>query len=163
MFKFPSVLIASLAAVACHSQSVDGHKDIYINSDEDIIVHHIICGDLNKMNNLKQITVFTNSEQIEEGSYFFNSAFGEFSYTFKQLEAGSPIMERSMLRGVETDSSKAAKDMCAVKLDERLPKRVGKYLSTELLPANAPRWEEAMNRLAAEAGRPALSKGVYKK
>jgi hypothetical protein len=152
-----------LAAVACHSQSVDGYNDIFINSDAKLTIHTIYCGDLNKLNSLRPAVVFTNTNQIEEGTYFFRSSYGDYSYTFKQLEAGKPVMARGLLRGGETDKTKAVNDMCLVKRDSGLPDAINKRLKIDILEANDPKWQETMDNMTVIAGRPALSKGVYKK
>ncbi|WP_413698846.1 hypothetical protein ACLKMH_14775 [Psychromonas sp. KJ10-10] len=84
MKKLITILILTSSSVAF---SVEGSRDIYLDKKMDIIVHGLMCGeDLNNLNRLKPSVVFTNTAEIEEGTYYYKSAYGEFSYTFTPSE-----------------------------------------------------------------------------
>lgn len=80
--------------------TVEGYKDIYLDRESPINVHSIYCGaNLQNLRTLKNSYVYTNSEHIEEGTYYFSSAYGDFSYTFKAVEGQDPsqLISRGLL------------------------------------------------------------------
>lgn len=153
---FPT-LVLCLAAVSSQAQTIAGYKDILIDRDQKIIVHGIICGKIDNIYSMKPAFVYTNTADIEAGTYFFDSAYGKFSYTLKYLRPGKPIVKRGLLKNGETNRSKMAQDVCLLKPMEGLPAAVAKLLSQQVLESNDPNWEATMKKLAVVAGRPVLT------
>ena len=99
-----SVMVAaSLIMSPSLMASVEGFKDIYLDREQPIHVHSIFCGaDLNNLRTLKNSYVYTNTPTIEEGTYYYSSAYGDFSYTFQKIEGQDPSF--LMGRGLKTSN-----------------------------------------------------------
>lgn len=160
--KFAPIFIAAAATVACQAQTIEGYDDLYIDKDKTITVLTILCGNINRLNSLRPVIVYTNNGQIDEAAYAFRSSYGDFSYIFKQIEPGKPVMARGLLSNGETDKSKAKQDMCIVKQDSKLPKNLNKMLKKDVLEPSDPNWKTTMSGLSMVAGAPAFAEGVYK-
>lgn len=160
--KFAPIIAVAAATVACQAQTIEGYDDLYIDKNKTITVLTIMCGDINRLNSLRPVVVYTNNGQIDEAAYSYKSSYGEFSYIFKQIEPGKPVMARGLLSNGETDKSKAKQDMCIVKQDSKLPKKLNSMLKKDVLEPSDPKWESTMSGLSVVAGAPAYAKGVFK-
>ena len=145
-------LTGSISAMA-----VDGYKDIYIDKDEDIIVHGIFCGDdLNHLNRFQPASVFTNTPEIEKGTYYYKSPYGEFSFTFNTTE-NELVMVRGLLQNGQTSKEEMDKKLCIVKYVEGLPPGVAKYVQQKTIKAG----DKDLELYEAVSGSPAIGKGQY--
>lgn len=149
-------LTTSMSALA-----VDGYQDIYLDKKADIIVHGVMCGDdLNNLNKLKPSNVFTNTPKIEKGTYYYKSAYGEYSLTFNTSE-NEAVMVRGLLKGGKTSKDDMDKKLCLVKYVEGLPKALRGYLNKVTIKANDKNREQTMKNYEVIAGKPAYAKGKY--
>lgn len=149
-------LTSSLSAMA-----VEGYQDIYLDKKADIIIHGVMCGDdLNNLNKLKPANVYTNTAEIEQGTYYFNSAYGEYSLTFKPTD-NDAVMVRGLLTAGKTSTQDMEKKLCIVKDVEGLPTALRGYLKKVTLKADDPSWAQTMKNYALVAGKPAFGKGKY--
>lgn len=149
-----------LAFTGSISAQVEGYKDVYINPDKDIIVHNILCGkNLNNFNQLKPAYIFANTKAIEKGTYYFKSAFGEYSYTFKPNEKmPENIYVRGLLKNGQTQKSQMTLDLCIVKASTNFPAGLNAKLSQKTTQVSDPNWSLYTGLIGA----PAIAKGVYK-
>ncbi|WP_417224936.1 hypothetical protein [Amphritea sp.] len=149
-------LTSSLSAMA-----VEGYQDIYLDKKADIIIHGVMCGDdLNNLNKLKPANVYTNTAEIEKGTYYFSSAYGEYSLTFNPTD-NDAVMARGLLAAGKTSTQDMEKKLCIVKDVEGLPTALRGYLKKVTLKANDPNWAQTMKNYALVAGKPAFGKGEY--
>ena len=149
-------LTTSMSAMA-----VEGYQDIYLDKQADIIIHGIVCGDdLNNLNKLKPANIYTNTAEVEKGTYYFNSAYGEYSLTFNPTD-NDAVMVRGLLTAGKTSTSEMNKQLCIVKDVEGLPAALRGYLKKVTLKANDPNWVQTMKNYALVAGKPAFGKGEY--
>ncbi|MEH6445687.1 MAG: hypothetical protein V7784_17465 [Oceanospirillaceae bacterium] len=149
-------LTTSMSAIA-----VEGYQDIYLDKKADIIVHGVMCGDdLNNLNKLKPSNVFTNTPEIEKGTYYYKSAYGEYSLTFNNSD-NKAIMVRGLLKGGKTSKNDMDKKLCIVKNVEGLPEALSGYLKKVTIKANDKNREQTMKNYELVAGKPAYAKGEY--
>lgn len=149
--------LASSMSVA----AVEGYQDIYLDKKADIIIHGLMCGDdLKNLNKLKPAAVFTNTPNIEKGTYYYKSAYGEYSFTFNTSD-NDAIMVRGLLKAGKTSKEDMEKQLCIVKDVEGLPAALRKYLKKTTLKANDKNWEQTMKNYTLVAGKPAYGKGEY--
>tara|TARA_R110001583_G_scaffold57547_2_gene172187 strand:+ start:33435 stop:33926 length:492 start_codon:yes stop_codon:yes gene_type:complete len=146
--------------------AVEGYSDIYLDKKMDLIVHGLMCGeDLNNLNRLKPAVVFTNTAQIEKGTYYYKSAYGEYSYTFNHSE-NDAVMVRGLLALDKINPQQSLKeqmvtDLCIVKDIEGLPEPLRRYLTKTTLKADDASREQTMKNFEMVSGKPAYGKGEY--
>jgi hypothetical protein len=163
MKKFLTILAMSSCNLV---YAVEGYQDIYLEKNKDLIVHGLMCGDdLNNLNRLKPAVVFTNTAQIEKGTYYYKSAYGEYSYTFNHSE-NDAVMVRGLLKREQTNEQQSTKDqmitdLCIVKDVEGLPKPLRKYLKKTTLKTSDESHEQTMKNFEMVSGKPAYGKGQY--
>ena len=149
-------LTTSMSAFA-----VDGYKDIYLDKKQDIVVHGLMCGNnLDNFNHLKPAAMMTNTPQIEKGTYYFKTAYGEYSLTFDTTEKDT-VMHRGLLQGGKTSINDMDKKLCIVKDVEGLPKAMRRYLTKTTLKADDKNWTQTMKNYEMVVGKPAFGKGIY--
>ncbi|ETX11407.1 hypothetical protein MUS1_11155 [Marinomonas ushuaiensis DSM 15871] len=137
--------------------AVDGYKDIYIDKDKDIIIHGMLCGDdLNDLSQFQPSSVYTNTPDVEKGTYYFKSPYGEFSLTFNTT-ANELIMVRGLLQNGQTSKDDMVKKLCIVKYAEGLPPGVAKYVQQKVIKAG----DKDLELYEAVSGSPAIGKGQY--
>lgn len=159
---FISTFCVASCLVATNVQAVEGYKDIYLDREQDIQIHSIFCGDFNRPNTLKQSYVYTNTATIEEGTYYYGTKWGNYSYTFKPIE-GQPeqIRIRGLLREGQTSKDQMVIDTCLVDKLAGLPPKLINSIGITTLSKDDPQWDKTMTQYATVAGRPAFAKGVY--
>lgn len=158
MKKLITILMLTSSTVAF---SVEDSRDIYLNKKMDIIVHGLMCGeDLNNLNRLKPSVVFTNTAEVEQGTYYYKSAYGEFSYTFTETE-NDAVMVRRFLKKEQTPEDKSINEFCIVKDVEGLPAPLRNYLNKTTLKASDSNRPQIMKNYELVAGKPAYGKGEY--
>ena len=155
-------LIGILALTSTMSViAVEGYDDIYLDKQKDIVIHGVMCGDdLSDFGRLKPEVVFTNTPNIEKGTYYFKSAYGEYSLTFKPKE-NDAVMLRGLLKGGKTEKADMEIQLCMVKDIEGLPKTLSGYLKKTTLKADDKNWAKTMEGYQLVAGKPAFGKGQY--
>lgn len=143
--------------------AVEGYKDIYINSNKDIYVHTIYCAkDLSTFATLQPSVIFTNTKDIEDGTYYFDSMMGKFSTTFKHIDGESnSIRVRGILTKGKTSKEEMIKEVCLVDKNEKLPKYLNGKIQKDLIKANDTSWNNKMKQLTNYFGKPASAKGKY--
>lgn len=145
-------LTGSMSAMA-----VDGYKDIYIDKDEDIVVHGLFCGDdLNRLAKFKPSVVYTNSGKIEKGTYYFRSPYGEYSVTFNTTDSDL-VMARGLLQNGKTSVDDMKKEFCIVKYGDGLPAAVQQYVTQTVIKAG----DSSLQQYELLSGKPATGKGEY--
>ena len=96
------IIVAIGLLVSSATFAVDGYKDIYIDRERDIVIHGIVCGkDLKNFRALKPSYVFTNTDNILKGTYYYNSPYGNYSLTFNSTE-NIAVMVRWLLKDWQT-------------------------------------------------------------
>ncbi|MCV2403260.1 hypothetical protein OFY17_10250 [Marinomonas sp. C2222] len=158
MKKLIGILVGmfSVSAVA-----VEGYKDIYLNKAEDIIVHGIFCGaDINQLNRFKPSVVYTNTAEIEKGTYYFRSPYGDYSFTFNSTQ-NDLVMVRGLSQGGASSIEDMKQEFCIVKYDERLPSGVKQYVNQKVIKENAPDKTKVLEQYELVSGKPAVGKGKY--
>ncbi len=144
-------------------QAIEGYKDIYLDREQEVTIHSIFCGNnFKQIKNLKPAYVYTNSANIEQGTYYYTSAYGKFTYTFKILPDKDPkqIMARGTLTAGSTDKSKMVKELCIVGKIPSLPAAFNKNIRQVTLSVEDPKWQNIMRQYGM-FGKPAFGKGVY--
>ncbi len=152
------LILSSTQALA-----VEGYKDIYLDREKAINIHSIYCGkDLKKMRDLKPSYVYTNSPSIEVGTYYFSSAYGNFSYTFNAIPGKDPkqLLARGMLNDGKTQKADMVKEACIVGKIQGLPAKLNQNLRTKTIMVSDPEWNQIMKKYAM-FGKPAFGEGVY--
>lgn len=142
--------------------AVEGYEDLYLDREQTIYIHGIVCGDFKNPRSLKPTGVYSNSPKITKGTYYFGSKYGNFSYTFNPIE-GQPeqVMVRGLLQEGQTKKEQMKADNCIVGKVAGLPASITKSLSTTILKANDAKWDTTMEQYAMVTGRPAFSPGIY--
>lgn len=143
--------------------TVEGYKDIYLDREALINVHSIYCGaNLQNLRALKNNYIYTNTEYIEEGTYYFSSGYGNFSYTFKALPGQDPkqLLARGLLTAGNTNKADMVKEVCIVGKLAGVPQQLAKNINKKTLSADDPQWNATMVKLAM-FGKPAFGEGVY--
>ena len=157
-----SILIA-LVFLYTSVFAVEGYKDIYIKGDKDIYLHTIYCGkDLSNLSALRPSVVFTNTKDIERGTYYTSSGYGNFSSTFKKNKGQhDSIRTRGILSKGQTRKDQMNIELCIVDKHPQLPKTLNGRIKKDLLKANDPQWNKKMKDLTTYFGKPAYKKGKY--
>ena len=158
--RFASFLILISSPVF----AVEGYNDIYLDREQPINIHSIYCGaNFKNLNQLKPSYIYSNSPHIEKGTYYFSSAYGDFSYTFNTIEGKDPkqILARGLLSGGKTKKEHMKKEVCIVGKVQGLPNKLNNNIGKMTLTANDPKWDQMMVKLAM-FGKPAFGKGLYK-
>jgi hypothetical protein len=158
LFFFFGLLALSISS----AHSVEGYKDIYLDREQDIVIHSVFCGDLNKLNSLRPFYVYTNSTKIDEGTYYYSTVYGNYSFTFKPIE-GQPdqLRIRGLLKAGQTKKEQMVVDNCLVAPLQGLPPKLLSSLKQTMLTPNDPNWDKTMIHYGSVAGRPAFASGVY--
>lgn len=145
--------------------AVEGYQDHFLDREQPIYIHGIACGDFNNPRSLKPSAVYSNAESIVEGTYYFSSKYGNFSYTlapFSNEKGPVPqIMKRGLLSNGETDKTKMKIDLCLVDKLPGLPAQILKHVSQVHLKPNDKNWSKTMDQYAMVTGRPAFAKDQY--
>ncbi|MCF6298946.1 MAG: hypothetical protein L3J01_03615 [Thiomicrorhabdus sp.] len=153
-----------LATVCLQSLAVEGYKDIYLDRETPVNVHSIYCGkNLKNLRILKAAYIYTNTENIEKGTYYYTSQYGRFSYTFNAIPGRDPtqILARGLLASGKTKKSDMVKDVCIVGKIQGLPKKLSDGIGKKVLSVEDPEWDAMMAKYGF-FGKPAFGKGVYK-
>jgi len=159
--KMKKITIAISLLVSSVTYAVEGYKDIYIDRERDIIIHGIVCGeDINNLRSFKPSYVFTNTDTISNGTYYYNSPYGNYSLTFKATENMS-IMARGLLKSGQTKKDQMVKNVCIVSKLDGLPGAISKNLNKLVLKANDPNWDEVMTKHTFVSGKPAYGEGIF--
>ena len=155
-------IIAVLSLFASSATyAVEGYEDIYIDREQDIIIHGIACGtDVNSLSSFKPSYVFTNTDTISKGTYYYNSPYGNYSLTFNTTE-NSAVMARGLLKNGQTTKEHMDKNICIVSNIEGLPGAISKNLNKLTLKANDPNWDKVMTQYTFVSGKPAYGEGVF--
>lgn len=135
-------------------------KDVYLDREQPVQVHSIFCGqDLKNIRGLKNNYVYTNSDNISPGRYYYSSAYGDFSYVYKAIDGKDPnvLMERTLLTSTQTPSKK---EYCIVGKVDGLPQQLTRVMGKTVLSVEDPQWDATMKKLAM-FGKPAFAEGVY--
>jgi hypothetical protein len=142
--------------------AIEGYDDIYLDREQDILIHSILCGDLNNLATLKPAFVYNNSQSIEEGTFYFSTKYGNYSYTFKPVEdQPEQVQLRGFLGPGQTQKEQMKIDYCLVKPLEGAPAQLNTQLTQTLLTADDPSWTTSMEKYALIAGRPAFAAEQY--
>jgi len=155
-------LLVTSTLIAPFAMAVEGYKDHFLDREQDIYIHSILCGDLNNLASLKPAFVYNNSQSIEEGTFYYSSKYGNYSYTFKQIE-GQPeqLKLRGLLSAGQTKKEQMKIDYCIVKPIEGSPPALNSKLTQLQLSANDASWAKTMEQYALVAGRPAFAAEQY--
>lgn len=159
--KMKKIIIAISLLFSSAAYAIEGYEDIYIDRERDIIIHGIMCGsDVKKIRAFKPSYIFTNTDTILKGTYYYNSPYGNYSLTFKPTENMS-VMVKGLLKSGQTQKSQMVKSVCIVSKLDGLPKAFNKNLNKLTLKANAPDWDDVMTKYTFVSGKPAYGKGVF--
>jgi hypothetical protein len=163
MRAFKLLLSISVVALALSSaHAVEGYKDVYLDREQDTIIHSIFCGNFDKINSLRPFYVYTNTAKIDEGTYYYSTKYGNYSFTFKPIEGQSEhIRIRGLLKAGQTKKEEMVIDTCLVGPLPGLPPKLLNSLKQTTLMANDPNWNKTMTQYATVAGRPAFAADVY--
>ncbi|MEH6347565.1 MAG: hypothetical protein V7785_20890, partial [Bermanella sp.] len=158
MTKF---IVAISLFISSVTYAVEGYKDIYIDRERDIVIHGVVCGiDVKNLRTFKPSYVFTNTDTILKGTYYYDSPYGNYSLTFKPTENTS-LMARGLLKNGQTNKNQMVKNVCIVSNLNGLPKAISKNLNKLTLKANDPNWDSVMTKYTFVSGKPAYGKGVF--
>jgi len=153
-----------LMVISTQAFAVEGYKDIYLDREAPINIHSIYCGkDLKNLRALKGGYVYTNTQHIEKGTYYFTSQYGEFSYTFNPISGqdSSKILARGLLSAGKMNKNDMQKEVCIVGKIAGLPKVLLDGIHTKTMRVEDPEWDVTMTKYGF-FGKPAFGKGVYK-
>ncbi len=141
--------------------AVQGYNDIYIDREQDIVIHGVMCGaDLKNLRSLKPSYVFTNTAAILKGTYYYDSPYGNYSLTFNTTGNVS-VMARGLLKDGQTKKEQMAKSVCIVSAIKELPAALNNNLKKLTLKANDQNWDKVMTKYTFVSGKPAYGKGVF--
>jgi hypothetical protein len=148
-------------SVSAPSFAVEGYKDIYLDREKTVYIHGITCApDANNLRAFKGSIVYTNTKSIEKGTYYFDSPYGKYSYTFNSTK-NPAVLGRGRLTEGQTAKSQMEKNVCIISKIEGLPAPLLKSIDTVILQPDDPDWATKMKQYAFVAGKPAYAKGVY--
>ena len=157
----PKFIVAISLLISSVTYAVEGYKDIYIDREQDIIIHGVVCGiDAKNLRTFKPSYVFTNTDTILKGTYYYDSPYGNYSLTFKPTENTS-LMARGLLKSGQTNKNQMVKNVCIVSNLDGLPKAISKNLNKLTLKANDPNWDSVMTKYTFVSGKPAYGEGVF--
>ncbi len=152
----------TLALSVSLAHAVEGYKDVYLDREQDIVIHSVFCGDVNKFNSLRPSYVYTNTTKIDEGTYYYATSYGDYSFTFKPIEGQSEHLRiRGLLKAGQTQKEQMVVDTCLVGPLQGLPPKLLNSLTQKILTSNDPNWDKTMIQYGSVAGRPAFAAGVY--
>ncbi len=155
------IIVAISFLVSSATYAVEGYKDIYIDRERDIVIHGIVCGmDFKNLSALKPSYVFTNTDAISKGTYYYNSPYGNYSLTFNTTENNS-VMARGVLKEGQTNKEQMVKSVCIVSIVKDLPSAISRNLNKLTLKANDPNWDKVMTKYTFVSGKPAYGEGVF--
>lgn len=155
------IIVAISLLVSSAVYAVEGYKDIYIDRERDIVIHGIVCGmDLKDLRSFKPSYVFTNTDTISKGTYYYDSPYGNFSLTFNTTD-NIAVMAQGLLKEGQTKKEEMVKKICIVSKVNGLPNAISKNLNTLTLKANDPNWDKVMTRYTFVSGKPAYGEGVF--
>ena len=147
--------------ISTSSFAVEGYTDIYLDREKTIYIHGITCApNANNLKAFKAAVVFTNTESIEKGTYYFDSPYGKYSYTFNTTN-NPATLNRGMLRAGQINKSQMEKNVCIVSKIQGLPAPLLRSISRTTLQADDPTWSKKMKQYTFIAGKPAYAKGIY--
>ena len=154
-----TLLISLLFGLEAYA--VDGYNDVYIDREQDIVIHGVMCGvNLKNLRSLKPSYVFTNTTTLSKGTYYYNSPYGNYSLTFNNTENPS-VMARGLLKEGQTQKAQMVKNVCIVSAIKELPAALNNNLKKLTLKANDPNWDKVMTNYTFVSGKPAYGKGVF--
>jgi len=147
--------------ISTSSFAVEGYKDIYLDREKTLYIHGITCApDAKNIKAFRAAIVFSNSKTIEKGTYYYGSAYGNYSYTFSATK-NPAILSRGKLKEGQTTKAQMDKNICIIAEIKGLPAPILRSIDTLTLQPNDPTWEKTMVQYAFIAGKPAYAKGVY--
>ena len=157
-----SVLMASVLLYTSVF-AVEGYKDIYIESNKDIYVHTIYCAkNLNSLAKLKPSVVYTNTENIEKGTYYIGSAYGNYSTTFNKIKGQSNSLRvRGTLTKGQTLNSQMKQEICLVDSSPKFPKALNRKIKKDIVKSDDSSWNRKMKKYTNYFGKPASARGEY--
>jgi len=158
-----TVLFSILVLLSISASALQGYDDIYIDRDKSLKIHSIFCAkNLNNIAALKPTYVYTNTDTITKGTYYYSSAYGDFSYTFNTIPGTPPqVLKRGLLKQGQTKKEQMQVDVCIVDKLEGLPSKLNQSLNHKIIEPDADDYNDWMVKYAALTGKPAYSKGVY--
>lgn len=149
-------LTSSMSAMA-----LEGYDDINLDKKKDLIVHSIMCSkDLKDLNQLKPVVIFTNTPTIERGTYYFKSAFGDYSASFSPTQNDS-IKKLDLLQNGKTLKKDVETRFCIVDvkgLESELPRALTFRIKQDTVKADDKNWESLMKNYEFSAGKPVFGK-----
>lgn len=155
------IIVAISLIVSSAAYAVEGYKDIYIDRERDIVIHGIVCGmDLKNIRTFKPSYVFTNTDTISKGTYYYDSPYGNYSLTFNTTE-NIAVMAQGLLKKGQTKKEDMVKKICIVSKVKGLPNALNNNLNKLTLKANDPNWDKVMTQYTFVSGKPAYGKGVF--
>jgi len=142
--------------------AVEGYQDHFLDREQTIYIHNILCGDLNNLATLKPAFVYSNSQNIAEGTYYFSTKYGNYSYTIKPIE-GQPeqLQLRGLLTAGQTQKEQMKIDYCIVKPLDAAPAALNSKITQVTLAPDDSNWATTMEQYALVAGRPAFAPEQY--
>ncbi len=156
-----AITILSTLLMGSSAYAVEGYNDIYIDREKDIVIHGVVCGvDFKNLRTLKPSYVFTNTDVILKGTYYYNSTYGNYSLTFNKTE-NPAVMARGLLKDGQTKKEQMVKSVCIVSPLKELPAALNVNLKKLTLKANDPDWDKVMTQYVFVSGKPAYGKGVF--
>lgn len=143
--------------------AIDGLKDQYLDRESDIYMHTILCSkDKQRLTNLKPTLIYNNSKDIQQGTYYYSSAYGKFSYSYKFVEKQpNSVMIRAFLSEGQKQFDQNKVEICLVKKMNTLPAQFNSKISTLVIKPNDPKWNQYMAQGSMLTGKPAFAKGIY--
>lgn len=143
--------------------AVEGFKDIYIQNNKDIYIHTIYCAkDLSNLNKLQPSIVYTNTTDIDDGTYYINARGTKYSTTFNHLPGQSnSIRVRGILENGNTSKDQMDKQLCLVEKNSALPKMLNGKIATDIIKKDDDSWNKKMKQYTGYFGQPAYEEGKY--
>jgi len=158
-----TLLISTLSLISISASALQDYDDIYIDRDKSLKIHSIFCAkNLNNIAALKPAYVYTNTDTIAKGTYYYSSAYGNFSYTFNTIpNTPSQVLKRGLLKQGQTKKEQMQVDVCIVDKLDGLPPKLNQSLNHKIIEPNADNYNDWMVKYTAITGKPAYAKGVY--
>jgi hypothetical protein len=152
-----------LVFLCTNSFAVDGYKDIHIKSDKDIYIHTIYCAkDLSSLSKLQPSVVYTNTKNIENGTYYIKARGAKYSTTFNKIDGqADSIKVRGILRNGKKLKSQMEKQLCLVDKNSALPKALNRKITRDILKYDDATWNQKMKQFINYFGQPSSSEDKY--
>jgi len=145
-----------LSAIAITGLFASSGKDISVDTNKDLYVHSIYCGDVSKMYTMKPAIIYTNTKEIENGTYYFKGNDLKVTMKYEEVKGFSKVVMSRTMSFKRTPSSKpyVRTDVCMIKKSKLLSKRYNSAIDVDFMKAGDTAARKDLSRYFSYFGEP---------